>query len=248
LPEELLKNPNYLAGQYGKALREVFLKMDEMLNTEEGKDEIHEIYNEKATASSESPTKKGYGGLTEEGPDMKGCTANVILIKNKTLFVANAGDSRCIVAGKGKATELSFDHKPDGEKELARITKAGGSVTEGRVEGNLNLSRSLGDLRYKIDKKLKPEEQIISGEPDIFEYEIKSEYDFIVMGCDGVYETKSNQQIVEFFYKELKGNPALKPAVENFLDSNVSPDYIKTEGAGCDNMTCILVQFKKIHK
>ncbi len=38
---------------------------------------------------------------------------------------------------------------------------------EGRINGNLNLSRALGDLEYKQDKKLKPEQQIISAAPEI---------------------------------------------------------------------------------
>jgi hypothetical protein len=37
----------------------------------------------------------------------------------------------------------------------------------GRINGNLNLSRSLGDLKYKQLFHLKREEQIISAEPDI---------------------------------------------------------------------------------
>lgn len=244
LPEELLKNPNYLSGKYEQALIDSFLKIDVMLDSEGGKQEIVALYKETSQASMETPSKKGFGGLTEEGPDMKGCTANVVLIKNKTIYVANAGDSRCILASKGKATELSFDHKPDNAKEKERINKAGGSVIEGRVDGNLNLSRALGDLRYKKDKSLKPEEQMISGEPEVYKYEITHDYDFIIIGCDGVYETKTNQQIVEFFYSEIKEKHSLKDAVERFLDSNVSPDYIKTEGAGCDNMTCIAINFK----
>ena len=35
-------------------------------------------------------------------------------------------------------------------------------------KGNLNLSRSLGDLEYKQNIKLTPEEQIITAIPDIF--------------------------------------------------------------------------------
>ena len=46
-----------------------------------------------------------------------GCTACVALIKDKKLFVANAGDSRCVISRKGQACNLSKDHKPDLEVE-----------------------------------------------------------------------------------------------------------------------------------
>ena len=49
----------------------------------------------------------------------------------------------------GKCVPMSFDHKPECEIELARITAAGSVVTEGRVDGNLNLTRAFGDLKYK---------------------------------------------------------------------------------------------------
>jgi len=65
------------------------------------------------------------------------------------LIVANAGDSRCVLSRNGVAVPLSFDHKPDNQIEKNRIEKAGSTIMEGRVDGNLNLSRSLGDLKYK---------------------------------------------------------------------------------------------------
>ena len=49
---------------------------------------------------------------------------------------------------------MSEDHKPDNELELKRIKDAGGNVYDGRVNGNLNLSRALGDLQYKNNKNL----------------------------------------------------------------------------------------------
>lgn len=49
----------------------------------------------------------------------------------------------------GKAIPLSFDHKPDDEEEEKRIRNAGGYVTGGRVEGDLAVSRGLGDFRFK---------------------------------------------------------------------------------------------------
>ena len=47
---------------------------------------------------------------------------------------------------KGDARELSRDHKPDDKLEKQRIEKAGGTVDDGRINGNLNLSRAIGDL------------------------------------------------------------------------------------------------------
>ena len=44
---------------------------------------------------------------------------------------------------------LSEDHKPSNTEEKARIEAAGGFVEEDRVNGSLNLSRSLGDFEYK---------------------------------------------------------------------------------------------------
>jgi protein phosphatase 1G len=49
--------------------------------------------------------------------------------------------------------DMSIDHKPDNVEEKRRIEKAGGFVSDGRVNGNLNLSRALGDLEYKKDTK-----------------------------------------------------------------------------------------------
>ena len=65
---------------------------------------------------------------------------------------------------------MSFDHKPTQDRELERIRKAGGFVNQfGRINGNLNLSRSIGDLKYKSVPGLGPPEQMITAEPDILQ-------------------------------------------------------------------------------
>ncbi len=244
LPEELLKDPNYAAGDYEKALRRTFLRIDELLSSEAGHKEVVKLSSELNEQVVESPKKRGMVAGQVEGPEMKGCTANVVLIKKDTIYTANAGDSRAVLACCKKACDLSTDHKPELEKETQRIIKAGGTVVEGRVDGNLNLSRALGDLHYKANKSLPAEEQMISGEPDVKKMTIERDFDFIVMGCDGVYESKTSQEMVDYFYKELAANGGkITPAVEKLLDESCSPDYMKTEGLGCDNMTCIVVKF-----
>ena len=69
----------------------------------------------------------------------------VALLRGRDLYVANAGDSRCVVCHEGKAVDMSVDHKPEDDLEKNRINKAGGRVTaDGRVNGGLNLSRAIG--------------------------------------------------------------------------------------------------------
>jgi len=54
---------------------------------------------------------------------------------------------------------------------MDRITNAGGFVNQfGRVNGNLNLSRSIGDLKYKQVPGIPPAEQMITAEPDILRW------------------------------------------------------------------------------
>ena len=58
-----------------------------------------------------------------------GTTATVALIQNRTVYVANAGDSRGIIVQKGgKVKVMSLDHRPDRKDEEKRIRKLGGKV------------------------------------------------------------------------------------------------------------------------
>lgn len=92
--------------------------------------------------------------MVEEPGKDSGCTAVVAFRQGRTLYVANAGDSRCVLSRSGEVIEMSFDHKPEDEIEHTRINKAGGRVTmDGRVNGGLNLSRAIGDHAYKMVKE-----------------------------------------------------------------------------------------------
>lgn len=97
--------------------------------------------------------------------------------------------------------EMSKDHKPECQEEIDRIEKAGSVITEGRVDGNLNLTRSLGDLKYKHRSHLLPEEQAITANPDTYSFPLTNDIDFILMGCDGIWEKNSNEDAVEWVYE-----------------------------------------------
>jgi serine/threonine protein phosphatase PrpC len=62
-----------------------------------------------------------------------------------------------------------------------------------RVNGNLNLSRAIGDLKYKSNEHLPAAAQIISAEPDVTETSLSPNDYFLVLACDGVWDVMSNQ-------------------------------------------------------
>ena len=258
--EELLKNPNFQKNDIKTALEENYLKMDEMMLEKEGREELiqESKRSKEESAKLKENTKNTQIEMLREVIDPKeqpdamismftGCTANVLAIKDKKLYFANAGDSRGVLCKKGQAYPMSIDHKPELPNELKRIERAGGWVSDGRVLGNLNLSRGLGDSEYKVDKSLKPEQQIISAFPDIKIESLDQDCDFAVLACDGIWDCKTNQEVCDFFSERLKKNPngKISKMIEELYDEILAPDVFTDTGVGCDNMSCIVIQFKK---
>uniref|UniRef100_A0A673KY53 protein-serine/threonine phosphatase n=1 Tax=Sinocyclocheilus rhinocerous TaxID=307959 RepID=A0A673KY53_9TELE len=211
---------------------------DEEDDTDEGEEED--------TDEEEEMCLPGMDGKEEPGSD-SGTTAVVALIRGKQLIVANAGDSRCVVSEKGKAVDMSYDHKPEDELELTRIKNAGGKVTmDGRVNGGLNLSRAIGDHFYKRNKALPPEEQMISSLPDVKVLTLNEDHEFMVVACDGIWNVMSSQEVVDFVNERLKTeagkNRPLSAIIEELLDHCLAPDT-SGDGTGCDNMTCVIISF-----
>lgn len=95
---------------------------------------------------------------------MAGTTAITALIRENKLYCANAGDSRAIACKNGSLIALSHDHKPNNPEEMDRIYNAGGWVEFNRVNGNLALSRALGDFLFKRNQTMPAEQQIVTGE------------------------------------------------------------------------------------
>ena len=81
----------------------------------------------------------------------------MVIVTRTKLYCAGVGDSRCVLARVidkvHSAITLSQDHKPNNPAELKRIKDAGGFIEDNRVNGNLSVSRSLGDLEYKSNEK-----------------------------------------------------------------------------------------------
>lgn len=228
---------------------------EKMESTEEGSEEgtgnVDELMPELAGLSSDGKQMQPYQ------PECCGTTAIVAMVVEcdpPVLITANAGDSRAVLSRNGHAVALSKDHKPGLGRETDRIVKAGGKVLNGRVDGNLNLSRSIGDLFYKRDTSLSPKEQKITAYPDIRITPLTPEDEFAVIACDGIWDCITNHKAVEIVRQKLadlaifeneEKATQLSKICEEICDTYISKNPLESEGGiGCDNMTIMIVQFK----
>ena len=158
--------------------------------------------------------------------DDQGCTATVCLLSladptSPMLYCANAGDSRSILVRNGRAVPLSIDHKPSLPAERRRVIYAGGKVLgklDPRVQGDLNLSRAIGDWRHKQNPYIPLELQMISPRPDITITELRKEDEFLVLGCDGVWERFSSSECAALV-ASLGSATTMSPKRKGFLRS-----------------------------
>ncbi|KAI1270741.1 putative serine/threonine phosphatase 2C ptc2 [Xylariaceae sp. FL1019] len=207
----LVKQDTFKAGNYEQALKDCFLATDRAILSDPQYEE-----------------------------EVSGCTACCGLINSDKIFIANAGDSRSVLGVKGRAKPLSFDHKPQNEGEKARITAAGGFVDFGRVNGNLALSRAIGDFEFKKSAELAPEQQIVTAYPDVVTHELSDDDEFLVIACDGIWDCQSSQAVTEFVRRGIAAKQELDKICENMMDNCLASNS-ETGGVGCDNMTMVII-------
>jgi serine/threonine protein phosphatase PrpC len=65
----------------------------------------------------------------------------------------------------------------------------------------------------------------VTSNPELKVFDLNGEEDFIIMGCDGIWETKSNEEMVEYIYERLKKGKESKDIVTELLNDIISPDY-----------------------
>ncbi|KAL2241120.1 probable protein phosphatase 2C 47 [Sesamum indicum] len=162
-----------------------------------------------------------------------GTTALTALILGRTMIIANAGDSRAVLGKRGRAIELSKDHKPNCTSERLRIEKLGGVIYDGYLNGQLSVARALGDWHMKGPKGSTCP---LSSEPELEEMVLTEEDEFLIIGCDGLWDVMSSQYAVTIVRKELMmhndPDKCSRVLVREALKRNT-----------CDNLTVLVVCF-----
>jgi len=152
-----------------------------------------------------------------------GATAVVVLIMNEVVHVASVGDSRAVVVRTDEIISATIDHKPESEED--RIRGLGGSVVNGRVNGLLAVSRSIGDFY------LTP---MVSHEPRCTRYNLTEKDEFIIMGCDGVWDEVSEKEAARLVRTKIRASvPRACTKLRDFAymfgsDDNISAIVVRT--------------------
>ena len=85
---------------------------------------------------------------------------------------------------------------------------------------------------------------MITAYPDIVIERYTEDCDFIVIGCDGIWDCLTNQEACDYVKERLQKEKKLSSIIESMMDSIIADSKMNETGVGCDNMTCIVVQFK----
>ncbi|KAI2591746.1 putative protein phosphatase, Mg2+/Mn2+ dependent 1N (putative) [Homo sapiens] len=165
-----------------------------------------------------------------------GCTAVVLLVSPRFLYLAHCGDSRAVLSRAGAVAFSTEDHRPLRPRERERIHAAGGTIRRRRVEGSLAVSRALGDFTYKEAPGRPPELQLVSAEPEVAALARQAEDEFMLLASDGVWDTVSGAALAGLVASRLRLGLAPELLCAQLLDTCLCKGSL-------DNMTCILVCF-----
>uniref|UniRef100_A0A1I8B0E8 PPM-type phosphatase domain-containing protein n=1 Tax=Meloidogyne hapla TaxID=6305 RepID=A0A1I8B0E8_MELHA len=206
------------------------------------------------------PTVSGF-------PCTAGTTATVAFIRNGKLYTGHVGDSSIILANFDEAAagfndaKLTEDHKPEKHSERERIEKAGGAVAtkagivrviwKRPVRGHrgpvrrststesipfLAVARSLGDFW-----SLNPENNqfVVSPEPDVDVFRLKSSDNFVVLCSDGLSNVVTFRSIVQILNDVEKRNQSHSINHSHYLLQNA---LNKWGGLRADNISIICIK------
>lgn len=204
-----------------QALEDSFVELDLQLLKEMVNQRLFHLVSDPANkipSEDKQVTGEGDWGVELVDPEMEttprapeiesgasGTTVTAVLVTPEMIICANAGDSRTII----DAFPLSTDHKPSLPQERQRIIDAMGMVNFNRVDGELAVSRALGDFEFKaynqshivadesIDLDMDSKRNLartlkVSPFPEVTVHHRTDIDQAIILACDGIWDVMSN--------------------------------------------------------
>ncbi|GAB2265052.1 hypothetical protein Dimus_000119 [Dionaea muscipula] len=174
-----------------------------------------------------------------EVEDESGSTATAMLIQNDMLIIAHVGDSSLVLSRSGQPQVLTNPHRPYGNntvslQEVRRIRGAGGWISNGRICGDIAVSRAFGDIRFKTRKNEMLEKGFLEGRwsqkfisrvrfrgdlvvasPEVSPVSLGSDAEFVLLASDGLWDYISSSEAVSFVRNQLRQHGDVQLACES---------------------------------
>jgi len=152
-----------------------------------------------------------------------GSTANIALIIDNHIWIANLGDSRAILSTPETAIQLSEDAKPDNPRYLRSILKRGGFVFQSRIRGDLAIGRAFGDHRLQGTYGC-----CIPHAPKITKTPIPPNASLLI-ACDGIWDVATTSEVSHLIQQNPPNPPAaiIAKAYNAHSRDNLSALYVR---------------------
>ncbi|KAM0031123.1 putative protein-serine/threonine phosphatase [Helianthus debilis subsp. tardiflorus] len=154
-----------------------------------------------------------------------------------SLLVANAGDCRAVLSRNGLAFEMSKDHRPCRDKERLRIESLGGFVEDGYLNGQLGVTRAIGNWHIQGLKETDNQAGPLSAEPELKLVTLTKEDEFLIIGSDGIWDVFMNQNAVDFVRRRLQDHNDVKRCCKEMVEEAMKRHAL-------DNLTVVIVCFQ----
>jgi serine/threonine protein phosphatase PrpC len=190
--------------------------------------------------------------IADDALKFQGSTAvGVVLHENhdgsRTLLSMNVGDSRAVLSRRGQAIDLTRDHKPSDEKEMARIVAMGEQI-EWDSYAKVHRVRNLAVARAIGDRYAKP---VVSPEVEIQRFPVQEDSDeFVILASDGLWDVVTSQEAVSLIHDRLRaessenaGSAEYSENVKLVLRKNMSK-FLAREAlrrGSADNISVVVV-------
>ncbi|XP_059593788.1 uncharacterized protein LOC100263200 isoform X1 [Vitis vinifera] len=138
--------------------------------------------------------------------------------------------------------ELTRDHHPDRDDEKSRVESAGGYVYEwggvARVNGQLAVSRAIGDLSFKSYGVI-PTPEVTDWQP------LTTNDSYLVAASDGIFEKLSSQEVCDLLW-EVHVHPKMRSGFSSSCSYSLAECIVNTafEKGSMDNMATVVVPLR----
>lgn len=217
--EHLLRNMAIQATLEADEIRQTFVNTERQFLTFQK--QRHELYHQEWTKAAQKHNVPAEGGgppplhlsiapsVELEKVDDSGCCCLVAIVRtegeDKQVTIAGVGDCTALLVRKDKTFESVIPHhKP--EKESERILRAGLYVTDNRVNGELAVSRSMGDFQYKGMCKDETN-HAVTCIPDVMTLRIDpSIHSCLLLFSDGISDGVDNEELAHLAVSLLENS------------------------------------------